>query len=369
MARYQLTIDLDALARNWHQLKGLCSAARCSAVVKADAYGLGVKEVATRLCREGCEDFFVATVTEALELRAALPSHPKIYVLSGIFPGEERLCIEHDLVPTLVSVEMFERWVEASRGERYASAIKVDSGMGRLGLSIDEANELGSRVNCFRDAGVELVISHLACADEPDHPLNFSQLLAFRGLRERLSVSFPELRFSLANSAGCALGNDYHFDLVRPGLSLYGVNASKLDRLDLRPAIRLSLAIIQLRMLQSGQSAGYGAEFVADGDRCLAVVAGGYADGIFRALGGCSYLYLGESRVPIVGRVSMDSILVDVTGLGLEDLGMEQWPSLELIGEHQGVENLSADSGISSYEILTSLGQRFERVYVSGGAK
>ncbi len=366
MGRYKLTIDLDAVAHNWHQLNDLCHPACCSAVVKADAYGLGAIQVTERLYKEGCRDFFVATLAEALELRAGLSFLPKIYVLSGIFPGEEHVCIENNIIPTLVSLEMFNRWLSAVGDSGAVSALKVDTGMGRLGLSEGDLIELLERKGSLARANVQMVMSHLACADIPEHPLNLEQLKRFDQIRDRISLEQPELTYSLANSAGCLLGSDFHIDLVRPGVSLYGVQASSLGGLNLRPAVNLSLSIIQLRALSKGQSAGYGAEFVAQRDSCVAVVAGGYADGVFRCFGGRSSAYIDGVEAPIIGRVSMDSILLDLTGFGLESLAMEEWPQVELLGRHQSVEDLSADSGVLCYEILTSLGQRFERSYVEG---
>lgn len=366
LSRYTLTVDLDAVAHNWRYLSNLCAPAACSAVVKADAYGLGAVQVVERLYREGCRDFMVATLAEALDLRAGLSFTPNIYVLSGIFPGEERICIENNIIPTLVSVEMFDRWLVAAEESGATAVLKVDTGMGRMGLSESELAALVGRKGVLDRAGITLVISHMACADTPEHPLNQQQLTRFQNVREKLKADYPNLKYSLANSAACLLGEDFHFDMVRPGLALYGVYPSASREADLQATFTLSLSIVQLNQLQKGESAGYGATFVADKETCLAVVAGGYADGIFRALGESSHVFIDGRRAPIVGRVSMDSILVDLSGFGLEQKSMEDWPRVELIGPHQTVERLSEESGVFCYEILTSLGQRFERVYLGG---
>lgn len=366
VSRYKLTIDLAAVAHNWRQLNALSGSAICSAVVKADAYGLGAVQVVHRLYEEGCRDFFVATLDEALALRAGLNVRPKIYVLSGIFPGEERICIENELIPTLVSLEMLERWVAVASGSGAVSALKIDTGMGRLGLSESELDSVLCRPGVLLEAGVDLVLSHLACADSPVHPLNAQQLHRFKCYRERLSTIYPDLRFSLANSAGCALGTDFHFDMVRPGVSLYGSQVADPRVIDIQSALTLALSVIQFRHLNKGESAGYGADFVAPRDSCLAVVAGGYADGIFKALSKGSTVYVDGKPAPIVGRVSMDSILVDVTDLGLDTVTENNWPCVELLGADQGVDKLAKSAGLVSYEILTSLGQRFERVYRNG---
>ena len=294
IARASLCINLSTIVSNWLHLKSLGEGADCGAVVKANAYGLGVERVSLALFQAGCRSFYVATLAEGLELKQALPSNADIYILSGLFPGDERTCAEAGLIPVLVSHHMVQRWAAETRGIPNRSAIKVDTGMGRLGLSEAEFTEaLNSAL--FELAGVAVVMSHLACADEPGHELNSKQLQRFSLIREQVLHRYPEVRFSLANSSGVLLGSRYHFDFMRPGVALFGEGAAAAIDKELRPVVSLRLPILMVRRLQAGDTAGYGATYVAQGERDLACVAGGYADGLFRVLSNTGRLFLKRS--------------------------------------------------------------------------
>jgi len=363
IARASLCINLSTIVSNWLHLKSLGAEADCGAVVKANAYGLGVERVSSALFQAGCRSFYVATLAEGLELKQALPSDVDIYILSGLFPGDERPCAEAGLIPVLVSSHMLQRWVAETQGIANRSAVKVDTGMGRLGLSESEfAEALNS--GQFESAGVGVVMSHLACADEPAHELNSNQLQRFSAIRQQVLGHYPQMRFSLANSSGIVLGSNYHFDLTRPGVALFGEGAAASIDMHLKPVVSLRLPILMVRRLHAGETAGYGATYVAPAERDIACVAGGYADGLFRLLSNNGRLFLNGEPVPIVGRVSMDSVLVDVSGKDLYGLATEDLPGLELLGAHQSANDLAGQAQTVAYEILTSLGDRFSREYL-----
>ena len=374
-----LTINLAAIGHNWkvisHYLRG---GASCGAVVKANAYGLGAVPVASSLYDAGCRQFFVANVSEAVALRSSLGALPTIYVLLGFADGEESLCIEHDLVPVLTSLMMFERWlafvkaqgISTTYGFRGARAgIKVNTGMNRLGVESSQLRSLVlSRPDCLIEAGIELVMSHFACADDMFHPLNQQQLELFTQLASvwKSSKILPSVIFSMANSAGILLHAESHFDLVRPGIALYGGGtgdepcelAGKLHNV-----VCLKLPVMQIRKVPAGESVGYGATFCGSHERTIATVAGGYADGIFRTLSNAMWGYINGIRVPLVGRVSMDSCMFDVTDANVSLLVNEQL-SVEILGSNASIHALAKAANTISYEILTSLGSRYERHYI-----
>lgn len=344
IARARLTIDLDAIAANWRALDARSGpGVETAAVLKADAYGLGAAAVAPALARAGVRTFFVALAEEGVALRAVLGPGPAILILSGLMPGDAPLCREHELVPCLNSLEQVAE--HARRLPGHPAALQLDSGMNRLGL---EPAEL-ERIDAAALAPV-LVLSHLACADEPAHPQNAAQLAAFRTLAAR----FPGVRTSLAATGGILLGAEFHFGLTRPGIGLFG----GAPFTDARPVARLSLPVIQVRELAPGEAVGYGAAWIAQRPSRIATLAAGYADGILRAIGsGRVRLRDGERSCPIVGRVSMDLITADVTDLA------EVPEILEILDDRQGIDDLADAAGTIGYEILTSLGGRYDRVY------
>ncbi len=336
-----LQIDLAAIVANWTALAGKAPGARASAVVKADAYGLGAGRVVPALHAAGCRDFFVALASEGRAIRPHLPPDATINVLSGHMEGADL----DGLVPVLNSAEQFFRDRTMRPGKPFA--IQLDSGMNRLGMEAAEWAAIRAEALA---AGPAFIMSHLACADEPDHPANAAQLAAFRAMTDGCGV--PR---SLAATGGILLGPDYHFDLIRPGVGLYG----GMPFAEARQVARLSLRVIQTRPVEAGEYVGYGATWTASGPRRIATVDAGYADGILRALSGSgASLYAGGVACPIVGRVSMDLITADVTALATVP------DALDLICPEQTVDRLADFAGTIGYEILTALRQRYVRTYL-----
>lgn len=334
-----LVIDLAAVVANWKALAAKAQGARAAAVVKADAYGLGADRVAPALYAAGARDFFVALAGEGRAIRPLLPEDARIFVLSGHMEGADLA----GLIPLLNSPEQFFR--DRALRPRGPFGIQLDSGMNRLGIEPGEWAAIRTEALA---AGPALIMSHLACADEPDHPANAQQLAAFRAMTEGVAV--PR---SLAATGGILLGPDYHFDLVRPGIGLYGGEPFG----DAQPVVTLALPVIQTREVRPGESVGYGYAWTAARPSRVATVAAGYADGLARALArdGKLTLWSGERACPVIGRISMDLITVDVTDLP------DVPPALEILNARQGVDALAALSGTIGYEILTSLGRRYER--------
>jgi alanine racemase len=346
-----LVVDLDALARNYARMRSAAAPAECAAVVKADAYGLGARPVARRLLREGCTRFFVATAAEAAELRA-LAADAAIYVLEGARSGELEILADARATPVLCSLEQLERW--SGRGH---ALLQLDTGMGRLGLGAREVDELARRPELLAGIEIDLVVTHLACADEPEHALNRMQLEAFECLRRRL----PLARASIGNSAATFAGGAQRGDVARPGIGLYGGNPFANRPNPFEPVVTLSAPIVQVREIDAAQTVGYGATFGVAPPARLAIVALGYADGYPRALGNCGVVAIGGRRAPIVGRVSMDLICCDVTALP-HDLARAGEP-VEAIGPNVPLDAVAAAAGTIGYEILTRLSPRLKREY------
>lgn len=359
MAGGRLTIDLAALAANHALLARRVAPAACAAVVKADAYGLGALRVAPALAAAGCRDFFVAHLAEALSLQPHLPSDARLYVLNGLQPGSERPCAEAGIVPVLNSLEQARRWCEAGRalGRPITAILQLDSGMSRLGFPPSEAEALATDESFRADVKLAYVMSHLACADHPGDNANAAQRARF----EALAALFPSVPRSLANSGGAFLPADFHCDLVRPGVALYGAAPNDAGPNPMRPVVQLEARVIQVRTIPAGTGVGYGLTFKADREARIATIAVGYADGWLRSLGNRGAAYFNGVRLPIAGRVSMDSITLDVTALPEGALGLGDW--VELIGPNQTLDQVAADAGTISYEILTSLGPRYHRIY------
>lgn len=343
MATGRLSIDLSAVVANWQALSTLARV-EAAPVVKADAYGLGLAPVARALAKAGARRFFVAYAEEGLALRRALGPGPEIMVLSGHMQGDARPIAEGQLIPMLNSVEQIMRHLESVPDQGFG--LQLDTGMNRLGL---EWAEWAAVAEIALAQNPVLLMSHLACADDAEHPMNPYQLDLFRQMTDGLNV--PR---SLAATGGILLGPDYAFDLVRPGIGLYG--GQPFDHA--RPVVALDLPVIQVRDLQQGEVAGYGNAWQAGRPSRLATVAGGYADGILRALTGRLTFWHDDTPVPAVGRVSMDLIIVDVTDLP------EVPDSLTLLGPRQGIDRLAESAGTIGYEILTSLGSRYARSHL-----
>ena len=360
-----LTIDLEAIKENYRRLRQELRPVTCAAVVKADAYGLGAGRVAPALAKAGVRTFFTATLDEAIAAQAALEkTRPSadIFVLNGAGAGPAEDFLAHGLMPVLNSLGEIETWAAAARAAERAlpAALHVDTGMNRLGLPPAELDTLADEP--ARLAGIELryVISHLACAEEPGHALNGTQLLRFEDARARL----PGAPGSLANSSGIFLGADYHFDLARPGVALYGVNPTPDRPNPMGQVVRLQGKILQVREIDGPQAVGYGASHRVAGGSRVATVAVGYADGYLRSLSNRASAWIGDRRVSVIGRVSMDLITLDVTGVpaGAARVG----GLVDLIGPHQDVDAVAESAGTIGYEILTSLGARYHRVYLGG---
>lgn len=338
---------------NWRKLAGLVVPARCAAVVKADAYGLGAGEVGPALAAAGCTTFFVAHLDEAIALRAVLPQG-EIAVLNGLMPGCAADYCEHRLLPVLNDLASVAAWRQAGGGP---AILHVDTGMARLGLSAAEVERAAADPALLAGVPFAYAMSHLACADEPGHPLNPAQRDAFREALARLRIAAPA---SFANSSGIFLGRDYHFDLARPGVALYGGNPIPGRPNPMRPVVRLDGRILQVRGVDPGTPVGYGAAHITGTPARLATVAVGYADGFMRHLSGRAQGYVGDTPVPLVGRVSMDLAIFDVSAAPAAVPG----GFVELLGPHQDVDALAAAAGTIGYEVLTSLGHRYHRRYL-----
>ena len=360
VAGARLTIDLGALADNYRLLRGRLSGADCAAVVKADAYGLGAARVAGALWRAGCRQFFVAHLQEGIALRAALPADAEIFILNGLMPGAEAACLDARLTPVLNSLAQVDAWTDLSRrqGRALPAILQIDSGMARLGLAPAEVDQLAGDPARLGGVALRAVMSHLACADEPAHPANQAQLAQFEAQRRRLSPA-PA---SFANSSGIFLGPDYHFDLARPGAALYGVAPVPEAPNPMRAVVRLDARVIQTREIAAGDAVGYGHGFQAPGPARIATLAIGYADGWPRSLGRTGVAYVGDRALPIAGRVSMDSLTLDITTLPADMLKPGDF--VELLGPHQSIDDVASAAGTIGYEILTSLGGRYRRRYL-----
>ncbi|MBW3559069.1 MAG: alanine racemase [Proteobacteria bacterium] len=345
----RLTIDLNALATNHATLRGVAGGAAVAPVVKADGYGLGAAAVARRLHAEGARTFYVARISEGEALRTALGKLPaEILVLDGAVADAVARLTAAALTPVLNSPEQVELW--RVQGEGSAAALHVDTGMNRLGLTLEQA-ELVAR------GGLRLswVMSHLACADEPANPMNARQLGAFRQAR----ALFRDVRASLANSAGVFLGPDYAFDMVRPGISLYGGGPQGRPDPRLQVVATLEAPILQVRDVSPGETVGYGATFTAAEPLRVGILSAGYADGVLRAGSSRSFAALGGRRAPVIGRVSMDLIAVDVTGMDARPGDLAQ-----MFGPDAPIDEVAAASDTLAYELLVRLAPRLQRRYI-----
>lgn len=342
-----LSIDLSAIAGNWRALDRASAAnVETAAVVKADAYGLGVERVAPVLAAAGARTFFVALAEEGVAVRDALGPGPDILVFAGYMDGDQAAVRQAGLIPLLNSPKQATAFARDFAG--HPAGVQVDSGMNRLGL---EPADVPAALNAL-GAPPRLVLSHLACADTPDHPQNRAQLAAFRDLLPQ----FGGAPATLAATGGILLGPAYHFAMTRPGIGVYGGAPYQAAA----PAVGLSVPVIQTRALEPGDTVGYGATWTAARRSIIATLAAGYADGLIRALGAGAQVFAGATACPVVGRVSMDLITVDVTDLA------EVPDTLALLGPDQGIDALADAAGTIGYEILTSLGARYLRQYKGG---
>lgn len=347
-----LTVDLDAIASNWRTLKARVAPVEVAAVVKANAYGVGVTPVVRALGAAGCKTFFVATLDEALEVKAALGAPQRRIFALNPPPARPEATAAAGIVPVLCTIEQVRAW---PAGE--PAALKIDTGMSRRGLTSGELDTLAADAALIRGLNLVLVMSHLACAEIPDHPLNERQRTAFAAARGR----FPTVPGSLANSSGAFLPASYHFDLVRAGAALYGINPTPGRANPMRPVVQLNARIVQVRDVDAGTTVGYGATHRFARPSRVATVAVGYADGYPRSLSNRGFGYIGGVRVPLVGRVSMDLASFDVTDVPAAQLTHEGF--IELIGPHVTVDDVADAASTIGYEILTNLGRRYHRRY------
>ncbi len=368
-----LTVDLAAVVANYRLLRKRLGRAECAAVLKADAYGLGAAAVAPALYRAGCRSFFVATLDEGIALRAILPD-VEIHVFSGLSAGAASDFVAHALRPVLNSLGEVERWAAYGRAHgRRPAGLHVDSGMARLGLPPGELDRLCDDRRWLEGVEPTLVMSHLACPEDPDHPLNERQLARFRAALARLmgpdGAASPGqgrrgIRRSLAASSGIFLGPDYHFDMARPGAALYGLAPLKNALNPMTQVVYLQGKILQVRDVDTGMTVGYGATHRFTRPARLATIGVGYADGYLRSLSNRGSAYIGGKRVPVVGRVSMDLITLDVTDVP-GDIA-RPGALVDLIGPENPADAVAREAGTIGYEILTSLGRRYHRRYIGG---
>ena len=346
MTAATLTIDLNAVVANWQALGALsASEVETAAVVKANGYGLGAGPVAGALAQAGARSFFVALAEEGVAVRKAVGNAPAIYVFSGLMTTDIPLIRDYNLIPLLNSAKQLVKFRMGLPDTPYG--VQIDTGMSRLGMSLAEFIMVRDKI-----AKADLIISHLACADEPDHIQNKQQLQHFNEMTRGLSV-----RRSLSATGGILLGPDYHFDLVRPGVGLYGGEPFS----NATPVVTVSIPVIQTRDVAVGGSVGYSAAWVAKRPSKIATLAAGYADGLIRAMGnGGLTVWAGNVPCPIIGRVSMDLLTVDATDL-------ERVPDhMQIVNSHQTVDVVAKAANTIGYEMLTSLGGRYKRDYVNG---
>jgi alanine racemase len=357
-----LTIDLAAIEANWRTLVRELLTVECAAVVKANAYGIGLEPVTATLAKAGCRTFFVADIAEARSVRSRTET-ADIYVLDGFTPDWGDAFIEINARPVINSTTELAEWdaFVSANAWRGGAALHIDTGMRRLGISPDEAAALAPRAQS-ENHGIALIMSHLACADTPDHPLNAAQIKLFR----ELHMLYAGIPASLANSSGIFLGDAAHFDLARPGAALYGVNPTPGKPNPMQNVVELTGRILQLRNVAPDDTVGYGATWTAKRPTRLAVVTLGYADGLIRAAGGSddrpggSAIVAGQ-RCPIVGRISMDLVCIDITEV--PSGAVRRGGQATLIGGDISVDEAGAAAGTIGYEILTRLGPRCHLVY------
>lgn len=352
---------MGAIAANYRRLCAMHPSVRVGAVVKADAYGLGADQVASTLAGQGARDFFVAHLAEAIALKPLLPPDAVLFVLNGLAPGRELICTEAGILPVLSTPEQARAWytLAVDLGRDLPAALQVDTGMSRLGLSEAELDEVLDWPDFAGQVNIRLLMTHMACADMPGAPANADQICRFA----RFSARMPSVPRSLANSAAALFLPEAAGDVLRPGLVLYGVEPGPGGAPGMQPAIRLEARVIQLRNIPAGTGIGYGFDYIADRPLRAATISAGYADGWPRALSGKGAAWFAGQRLPILGRISMDSCMVDVTNL--PEGRIRPGDSVELIGPNQSVADLAGQIATTPHEILTSLGQRFARSYIN----
>lgn len=359
----RLTIDLDALVANFLTAKAASEPAEVACVVKADAYGLGATRVSAALHAAGCRRFFTAQLEEALSLRRVLPKEARLYVLNGLWPGAEATAADAGVIPVLNSLDQVVRWhgTARARGVRLPAILQIDSGMSRLGVTGEDVGVLRANPDLLSQLDLHYVMTHLASADTPGSGWNAAQLAAF----DKMADQLPPTPRSFANTAAALTRRQRPGDLVRVGLGLYGGAAVAGCPNPMRRVVDLSARVLQVRQAPPRTGVGYGMTYVTSAPTRIATLAVGYADGWPRSLGGRGAAYLDGRRLPVVGRISMDSMMVDVTGVAPSAL--EAGDFVELLGPNQSLEDVAEQAGTISYEILTGLGARLTRTYAGHG--
>ncbi len=362
-----MTVNLSSIVQNWRKLDALSAPARAACVVKADAYGLGALPVVKALYTAGCRDFFVAFADEGAMIRPVAPE-ARVFVLSGAFAASGRTCLQHRLIPLLGSVEDVRNWISEGSGSS-PFGLNIDTGMNRLGLTIQEALDLSGRLDHLRQSGLCHIMSHLACADDQPHPKNSEQLEHF----QRVRTAFCGIESSFCNSAGIFLGGDYLCNITRPGIALYGGEAVNDMANPMRVAVTAETKIVQIRQAKSGETVSYGGAVTLRRDTAIAVCATGYADGYPRSCGAGVLLrsqmpaaasgFVASRKVQLLGRVTMDMMMFDVTDV--PDSEIKAGDYIELFGPNVRLDDAARSAGTIGYELLTSLGKRYHRRYVS----
>ncbi|MCZ2329011.1 alanine racemase [Bartonella sp. F02] len=354
------TIDIGAIVANYITLARHVAPVECSAVVKANAYGMGAQKIAPALYKAGCRVFFVAKINEALQLKTLLPSKATLALLNDIPPSAEEFLAQAGIIPVLNSWDSIKSWQELcqKKNKKFPAIIHIDTNMSRLGLDQKELQQLIKHPTIFKVADIKYIMSHLANSDNAAHSSNYIQLAAMKTALAQL----PACKASFSNSGGIFLNPDFHFDLVRPGIALYGVDPHKKYPTPIKPVLKLEAQVIQTRHVDAGTPVGYGESFITNRPSILSTIDIGYADGWLRALSNKGSVYFQGHKMPIVGHISMDSMTVDATDL--KDKKPQKGDWIELIGAHQTLEKVATDANTIPYEILTSLGSRYQRTYI-----
>lgn len=356
-----LAIDLEALAHNYRTLRsGLKKGAHCAAVLKANAYGMGIKETSIRLYQEGCRHFFTAHLAEAIELQCYIPKDVFIYVLNGLRKGEEKVYAHYNIIPVLGDLEQVHDWNTFAKTQKECqrAALHFDTGMIRTGLSQNEFKNL--ELSRFSHTEIVCILSHLACAYQSENPMNEAQHHRFDAIRKR----FPFALASLAGSGGFFLSPKYHYDIVRIGLALTGCRtAIPQGNAPLKPVMKAYAQILQINDIARGDSVGYDATFIASRASQIATIGVGYADGYLRTLSDRGEIYVAGVKAPIVGRISMDLLTIDITDIPSGRVQRGDW--VELFGDNLLIDDLAQKAGTIPWELLTALGARYERFYLN----
>ncbi len=355
-----LEINIDSIIHNYQLINNKVGNTECAAVLKADAYGMGASVVAKALDKVGCSTFFVATIDEGIELRACFSKNEnQIAVLSGLLEGSEDIFYSNKLTPVLNDTEQIKKWAIYNKQKKISapSILHIDTGMNRLGLTINELYDILKNPTELKELHVEWIMSHLACGDQPRDIMNEKQLSVFLNAKKE----FPNVKASLANSAGVFLGQSYHLDMVRPGIALYGSGSGSIPSKPLKQVIRLYSRILQIRTLSTGASVGYGASYRVSEATRVATVGLGYADGYLRSLSNCSWVFFNGFRLPVIGRISMDYITVDITQIASEKIKTGDF--IEIIGDKFTLDDLATVANTVPHELLTRLGTRHHRIY------